>query len=180
MTQRDSATAPSSADPVEAPSLKPEMIEKMAAVRSQLRETFGTLVMAVMALPRYRHLSLADLQPVLLDPMIRDRLAIAQPRATDAGLADLAGFAIWASVSEAVDAKIREQIKAGVWPVRLAPEDWTSGEINWLLDVIAPDRKVAGLVLANFRQVVKGGELRLHPLVTKMVEPEVLEKLGAR
>jgi hemolysin-activating ACP:hemolysin acyltransferase len=152
----------------------------MAALRSQLRETFGKLVMAVMALPRYRHLSLADLQPVLLDPMIRDRLAIAQPRATDAGLADLAGFAIWASVSEAVDAKIREQIRAGVWPVRLAPEDWTSGEINWLLDVIAPDRKVAGLVLANFRQVVKGGELRLHPLVTQMVEPEVLEKLGAR
>jgi len=177
MTQLDGATAPNS---VEAPSLKPEMIEKMAALRSQLRETFGKLVMAVMALPRYRHLSLADLQPVLLDPMIRDRLAIAQPRAADAaGLADLAGFAIWASVSEAVDAKIREQIKAGVWPVRLAPEDWTSGEINWLLDVIAPDRKVTGQVLANFRQVVKGGELRLHPLVTKMVEPEVLEKFGA-
>jgi hypothetical protein len=40
--------------------------------------------------------------------------------------------------------------------------------------------KVRGLVQANFRQVVKGGELRLHPLVTKMVEPDVLEKLGGR
>ena len=29
--------------------------------------------------------------------------------------------------------------------------------------MIAPDRKVTGLVLASFRQVVKGGELRLHP-----------------
>jgi hypothetical protein len=94
MTKLDGATAPSAADPVEAPPLKPEMIEKMAALRSQLRETFGKLVMAVMALPRYRHLSLADLQPVLLDPMIRDRLAIAQPRAAEAGLNDLAGFAI--------------------------------------------------------------------------------------
>lgn len=99
-------------------------------------------------------------------------------RVAEAGLSDLAGFAIWASVSEAVDAKIREQIKAGVWPVRLAPEDWTSGEINWLLDVIAPDRKVTGLVLANFRQVVKEGELRLHPLVARLVEPEMLEKMG--
>lgn len=135
--------------------------------------------MALMHLPRYRHLPLGELQPMVLEPLIRDRLAIAQPRAPEKPeLADIAGFAIWASVSDEVDAKIREQITAGVWPVRLAPEDWTSGQINWLLDVIAPDRKVAGLVLANFRQVVKGGELRLHPLVTKLVEPEVLEKLG--
>lgn len=137
--------------------------------------------MALMHLPRYRPLSLGDLQPMVLEPLIRDRLAMAHPKdSAHPELADIAGFAIWASVSDEVDAKIREQITAGVWPVRLAPEDWTSGEINWLLDVIAPDRKVTGQVLANFRQVVKGGELRLHPLVTKMVEPEVLEKLGAR
>lgn len=70
--------------------------------------------------------------------------------------------------------EIRQNARLGT-----RPAGWTSGEINWLLDVIAPDRKVAGLVLANFRQVVKEGELRLHPLVTKMVESEVLEKLGA-
>jgi cytolysin-activating lysine-acyltransferase len=67
----------------------------------------------------------------------------------------LAGIAIWASVSEEVDAKIREQIKAGVFPVRLKPEDWTSGKINWLLDVIAPSTKLATSVLANFKQVIK-------------------------
>lgn len=49
--------------------------------------------------------------------------------------------------------------------MRLTPEDWTSGKINWLLDVIAPDRKVTGQVIANFNSVVKGSDLRLHPLV---------------
>ena len=73
----------------------------------------------------------------------------------------------------------REQIKAGTFPLRLKPEDWQSGSVNWLLDVIAPDRKTAGRVIANFAQVVKEGELRLHPQIGALVEKEMLEKMGA-
>ncbi|MGL4236884.1 MAG: hypothetical protein ACRCSW_12490, partial [Tabrizicola sp.] len=82
------------------------------------------------------------------------------------------------AVSEDVDAKIREQIKAGTFPVRLKPEDWQSGSVNWLLDVIAPDRKTAGQVIANFAQVAKEGELRLHQQIGGLVEKDMLEKMG--
>lgn len=129
---------------------------------------------------RYRHQSLGDLTQMVLEPLIRDRIAIARPAKEEPGmLTDIAGFAIWASVSEEVPAKIREQIKAGTFPVRLKPDDWQSGSINWLLDVIAPDRKTAGRVIANFAQVVKTGELRLHPQIGGLVEKEMLEKMGA-
>jgi cytolysin-activating lysine-acyltransferase len=66
--------------------------------------------------------------------------AIASPVSADgkANEADIAGIAIWASVSESVSAKITQQVQAGVFPIRLQPGDWTSGKINWLLDVIAP------------------------------------------
>ena len=61
---------------------------------------------------------------------------------------------------------IREQIKAGAFPVRLKPDDWTSGEITWLLDVIAPSQKLATDVLLNFRKVLKtGSDVRIHPVV---------------
>ncbi len=131
--------------------------------------------------PHHRHPSVGDLQHLLLEPLIRDRVAIAcRPKQENDPLADLAGVAIRASVSEEVDAKIREQIKAGVFPIRLKSDEWTSGEINWLLDVIAPDRKSTASVIANFKQVVKEGDLRLHPLVTQLVDKEVLEKMGAR
>ena len=108
------------------------------------------------------------------------RRAPATPREGGAG-ADLpmAGVAIWASVSDEVDAKIREQIKAGVFPIRLKPDDWTSGDKAWLLDVIAPSQKLASAVLANFRQVVKEGDMRIHPIVARMVDPELLKKMGA-
>ena len=74
----------------------------------------------------------------------------------------------------------REQIKAGVFPVRLNADDWASGEINWLLDVIAPDQKTTASVIAGFKQVVKDGDLRLHSIVTKLVDKDVLEKMGAK
>lgn len=160
--------------------LDPEIAKKIAAVRSQVRESFGKIVMAMMMLPRYRNQTIADLQHLVLEPLIRDRVAIAYPGGSeDDALADISGLAIWASVSEEVDARMREQIKAGSFPLRLKSEDWTSGDINWLIDVIAPDAKTTARVIANFKQVVKEGNLRLHPLITRLVDEETLKKMGA-
>lgn len=159
----------------------PETMRKVAALRSSLRENFGMIVMALMMTPRYRAQSLGDLQHLVLDPMLHDRVAIAYPgKAETADGREMAGFAIWASVTEEVDARIREQIANGVFPVRLKAEEWTGGEINWLLDVVAMDRARTASVIANFRQVAKTGELRLHPLISRLVDPEMLEKMGAR
>ena len=162
------------------PQMSAEAAEKIVKLRSSVRENFGKVAMAMMFLPRYRSQTLGDLQHLILEPMLRDRLAIAYPPADkDNPLRDMSGAAIWASVSEDVDERIREQIAAGSWPVRLKAEDWTSGEINWLLDVIAPTEEAILAVITNFRQVVKEGQLRLHPMVTRMVNKETLEKLGA-
>ncbi len=162
------------------PQLSPEIAQKVATLRSQVRESFGKVVMSLMLLPRYRSQTLGDLQHLVLEPLLRDRVAIAYPGKTDeSALADITGLAIWASVSEEVDRSIREQVKAGVFPVRLKAEDWTSGSINWLLDVIAPDQKATANVIANFKQLVKEGSLRLHPLITKLIDEDTLKKLGA-
>ncbi|MGX7743984.1 toxin-activating lysine-acyltransferase [Rhodopseudomonas parapalustris] len=171
------AAAPAST----AAALDPEVAKKIAAVRSHVRESFGKIVMAMMVIPRYRSQSLEDLQHLVLEPLINDRVAIAYPSDADSNaLADIAGVAIWASVSEEVDAKIREQVKSGVFPVRLKPDEWKSGNINWLLDVIAPNSKATARVIANFRQVAKEGDLRLHPVVAKSLDPETLKKMGAQ
>ncbi len=169
----------------EGPELDSEIARKVALVRAHVRESFGNVAMAMMLLPRYKHQTLSDLQHLLLDPLLRDRVAIAYPTQLKSGethnhLADIAGMAIWASVSEDVDGKIRDQIKAGIFPLRLKGDDWTSGDINWLIDIIAPDRKATANVIANFRQVIKEGSLRLHPIVTRLVDPEVLEEMGAQ
>lgn len=53
-------------------------------------------------------------------------------------------------------------------------------EINWLLDVISPDQKATTSVIASFKKVVKDGELRLHPIITRLVDKDTLEKMGAK
>ena len=160
--------------------LDPETLARRAQIRTKAHETFGKVVLAAMTVPRYRSLSISDLSVLFLDPLMRDRIAIASST-NDGSPADgtLSGIAIWASVTEEVDAKIREQIRAGTFPVRLQPSDWNSGNINWLLDVIAPTQRLTTAVIANFRQVVKEGDMRIHPIVTRLVDPEVLKKMGA-
>ncbi len=169
----------SSAKSARADQPDPETLEKLAGLRAQVRENFGKIAMAMMALSRYRHQTIADLQHLVLEPLLRDRVALAYPSDPETTKADVTGMAIWASVSEEVDTKIREQIRSGVFPIRLKADEWNSGEINWLLDVIAPDQAATTRVLANFKQVVKDGDLRLHPLIGRIVDAEVLKKMGA-
>ncbi|WP_260687292.1 hypothetical protein [Rhizobium leguminosarum] len=60
----------------------------------------------------------------------------------------------------------------------MKPEDWKSGDIVWLLDVIAPTRELATMVLTNFHQVAKQDNIKIHPMVAHLVDPEVLAKLS--
>lgn len=156
--------------------------KKIAEVRHRIHGAVGQVALALSLVPRYRHHSLADLQTLVIEPLLRDRIAIATAKTEDdaqGAVGPLAGIAFWASVSDEVDAKIREQIKGGAFPIRLKPDEWVSGDKIWLFDVVAPSQKLASSVLANFRKVVKQGEVHIHPLVARMVEPTLLAKMGA-
>jgi len=73
--------------------------------------------------------------------------------------------------------------------LRLKGDEWNSGTNNWLLDIIAPNQQLTTAVIANFGQVVKlsngkdgednAGDIKIHPLITRLVDPEVLKKMGA-
>jgi cytolysin-activating lysine-acyltransferase len=163
----------------------PRVRAQIAEMRGRIHSTLGQVVLAMAALPRYRYLSLVDLQAFVVEPLIRDRVVVATHKADDAAdpLDNVAGIAIWANVSAEVDARIRDQVKARVFPVRLKPEDWTSGGTAggghaWLLDVIAPTPKLASMVLASFSRLVKSGDLNVHPIAARQIDAEMLRKLA--
>ena len=160
----------------------PKIEGNISTIRTRIQATFGQMVLALTTAPRYRHQTVADLTHLVLEPLIRDRVAVAlsKPKDEEAPQGPLAGFAIWASVSDDVNAKIQEQIKAGAFPVRLKPEDWTSGDTVWLLDVIVQNKQLATAVLKNFHHVVKKKHIRVHPHVARMVDPELLKQMGAK
>ncbi len=178
-TKTEKAADPKQDKP-EAGQPDPEMVAKLGALRTRILSAFGQCALVMMSVPRYRHLSIADLNHLLLEPLVQDRVAIASSKGGEgADEGALAGIAIWASVSDEVDKSIREQISAGVFPVRIKTKDWNSGKAIWLLDVIAPSRKLTTSVLANFRQVVKEGPVHIHPMVGRMMDQEALKKMGA-
>jgi hemolysin-activating ACP:hemolysin acyltransferase len=143
----------------------------------------GQVVLAIMDLPRYRHQSLADLKHIIVNPLLQDRLAIAYKSVVDEdGSArietdQIIGIAIWASVSDTVDEKISEQVKSGVFPIRLAPNDWSGGSNIWLIDVVAGDQRAATTVLANFRQLCGSNSVKIHPVIASLIDPDVLGRL---
>jgi cytolysin-activating lysine-acyltransferase len=119
---------------------------------------------------------------VVLDPLMHDRVAIAYTRKPDQPAGDeqsVAGIAIWATVSAEVDTKITEQVRAGVFPVRMASDDWTSGDMVWLLDVVAQDRAQATRVLTSFNQLSGDRPVKIHPIVARSVDPALLERMKA-
>jgi cytolysin-activating lysine-acyltransferase len=73
-----------------------------------------------------------------------------------------------------------EQIKAGVFPIRLQPNDWGSGEVNWLLDVIASDARIAAGIVSSFQQKTTGGTSNVHPALKKMFGMAFAELATAR
>ncbi|WP_206243593.1 toxin-activating lysine-acyltransferase [Novosphingobium terrae] len=163
--------------------LQPEMLAKIEAMRSKIQLSMGQVVLAIMDLPRYRHQSLNDLKHIVVQPLLQDRLAIAHssvvmPDGSTALEKDhIVGIAIWASASDQVDAKISEQIKSNAFPIRLGPDDWVSGENIWLLDVIASDSKAATSVLLNFRKLVGEKTIKIHPMISGLIDQDVLVRL---
>jgi cytolysin-activating lysine-acyltransferase len=154
--------------------------QKAEEARLRIQAAVGQVVLAMSSTPRYRQLPFGDLQALVLDPLMRDRVALANARHEDGTpiVGGIAGIAFWASVSAAVDAKIRDQIAAGGFPVRLKSEDWASGDQVWLLDIIAPTQKAASSVLASFNQIAKTAEVRLHPMALRQVDPELLKQMN--
>lgn len=148
-------------------------------VRRRLHTAIGWVVAALTKAERYKHLTLVELQSVVFAPLAKGRIAFAQSPASEGpGDSPPLGFAFWATVSDDVDLKIKEQIRAGAFPIRLKPEEWNSGEQAWLLDIVAPSLAVADEVLANFPLYAKSGALRVHPAVMRMVSIEKLQKRG--
>ena len=151
------------------------------AARNALLRTLGGVVALLVDEPRYRNHTIADLQHLILEPLVRDRIQLVKFANSASGSGpEVAAAAIWASVSEDVNLKIQGQIKAGEFPVRLQPDDWTSGNVNWLLDVVSMSPDVASHVVAGFGRVTKSDKLSVHPIVSSSLDDATLGKLGVK
>ena len=122
------------------------------AARDDMSRILGQIVTLLGQSPAHKHIFLADLEWLVLPAMLNRQVCVWR-RQTDRGNMPVA-YASWAMVSEEVDARLRQE------QVKLKPTDWQSGEIAWLIDMVAPYGGADTAVQELADQVVPGGVMK--------------------
>jgi cytolysin-activating lysine-acyltransferase len=110
----------------------------------------GHVVWLMMNMQQYRHVFLADLEWMVLPPIMLNQYRLFRIENR------IVAFAAWAHLSEAVETRLQ-----GSNP-RLAPTEWKSGDRLWLIDLHAPFGHQE-LALKELREAaLKGLSFKMH------------------
>lgn len=123
--------------------LSPEETQRRAAVSRQLAATFGNVITLLMRLPEYKSLRLADLQWLVVPPLLTGQFSIATAQSKVNGATTPVGVVLWARVSPEVDRRLTAM--AG-HQLKLAPQEWTSGNIHWIIAAVGEQKILPGIL----------------------------------
>jgi cytolysin-activating lysine-acyltransferase len=119
------------------------------------------IVMLMLQSPNYRHCSLSDLEWMVLPPLMLGQLAMAEPRPEQSGSSPPMAVMFWASVSTEIDRRISSNLSA---PIRLRPDEWRSGDILWIADMIGDTCAGHTLIRNVLETTLAGRTLRVRSL----------------
>ena len=163
--RREEAVAASDAKPRSPLPNEPEEIVTSADVSSasprvstarQVDVTLGQIVTILMRSPQHRERPLADLEWLVLPAILSGQSRVAQ--AQQSGIAVPVGVALWANVSTAVDQRLSDLSV----PWRLQPDEWRSGNIPWLVELVADPPAQQALLKHLGETVFKGRGIKMR------------------
>ena len=145
-----------------------------AAPKPTVSHMLGEVTWLLSQSPTHKHFAIGDLEWLVMPAILLEQFRVFH------GEKHPLGFALWATFSEEVEARFKEQAAAGQG-VRLRPQDWKSGDRLWLIELVAPfataENKLQDAMLADLVQgVFKGKSFKLHttdPSTGKREEKEV-------
>lgn len=127
-----------------APTMQPEAERQRGAQQARLANSFSNLVAVLMRDPGRRALQIADLEWLVIPPLLLGQCRFAfVPQPAPGAQAEMGSLfvpiavALWARVSPEIDARLQESIDT---PIRLRPNDWASGDIHWLIAAAGESR----------------------------------------
>lgn len=142
-----------------------------AAAQDQARKdpikVFAQIVSILMRTPETKGLALADLEWLVMPAIRNQQTVVAEARDKDSGDSKgPIGMLIWASVSPDVDARLA----ADPSPVpRLAPAEWTSGDIPWVITAVGRGEVVSAMVEQVLRGPLAGRRIKVRSMNAGMM-----------
>ena len=122
------------ADPSDA-----QQARRRAAIAVRHSLAFAQIVSVLMRSSRHKHYSIADLEWLVLPPLLTGNFSIAEAKSSKNGVSVPVAVALWANVSSEVDKRLSASVDK---PMRLRPSEWRSGDIPWLVDAVGDPRVV--------------------------------------
>lgn len=95
--------------------------------------TLAQIVKLMLQSPNHRHFSLSDLEWMVLPALSSGQLALAETKPDQSGIRQPLAVLFWASVSPEIDRRMSSNLDA---PIRLRADEWRSGDILWITDMI--------------------------------------------
>lgn len=130
--------------------------QAMAALRNSL--VFTQIIGVLMRSDHYKHYTLGDLEWLVVPPMLAGQYRIGEAKPKTGGSVPVA-VVLWASVSAEVDKRLAQ---IGSTPIRLRPDEWTSGDILWLVHAAGEPRFVRQVLKQLNETAFKGREVKLR------------------
>jgi hemolysin-activating ACP:hemolysin acyltransferase len=158
-----------------ADTLQPATVAKPAmrpseAHHDRMTQSFANVVAVLMRDPGFRNLRLADLEWLVLPPILSGQWRLAhssaQPPSAKPGDAKPesrmlvpVAVALWASVSPEIDKRLSENLDK---PMKLRPNEWLTGNIPWLVAVAADRRAFPKFLKQLEENEFKGKQVKLR------------------
>lgn len=139
-----------------------------------MAQTFANIVAVLMRDPGFKNLRLAELEWLVLPPVLSGQWRLAQARTEQSGagsgtkpgstapesnLVVPVAVALWASVSPEIDERLSSNLDK---PLHLRPNEWATGNSLWLIAIAGDRRAVPTFVKQLEATEFKGRRVKLR------------------
>ena len=140
------------------------------ARQTRLAQSFAQIVAVLMRDANFRKMRLADLEWLVLPPVMAGQFKLAQAPSPvgrakgqeggqEGGVLVPVAVALWARVSPQIDKTLSENLDK---PVRLRPNEWASGDNVWLIAVAGDQRAVPRFLEELAKTAFKGQRVKMR------------------
>jgi cytolysin-activating lysine-acyltransferase len=119
----------------------------------------GEIVSVLAQAENAKQRPLSDLQWMVLPALMTGQFRIGEGYSQTGGFSAPAGVMLWASVSDEVDQRLSADPET---PIRLAPQEWKSGDNLWLIEATGSPRILAGLLKNLAEKEWKGKQVKMR------------------
>ncbi len=125
------------------PELSPDQLRKAAEASKRLSAAFGEIVSIFMRTPAYAKVPLGELEHIVVPAVATGQFTLAEGQSKANGMVQPVGVILWARVTDELD---RRMSADPAQPLRLAANEWASGERVWVMEAVGDPRVIDAML----------------------------------